>query len=183
MDRQFVEAVAWAQREYDRNSQSYVDQAEAAGGRWWKPSRFSDLAEGRWGKARHHLDLIYVIDCSKADRHLADPSPRAAWDTLLDVAQQYRQSGESMPLPLQRWLADVAAGHKRPRKISTERRARVAWIRDVAPRLEDQFPKLPRTRRGSGMAGSGRSVADVLGKVTGVGYKTVEPVLRNLPKK
>ena len=88
-----------------------------------------------------------------------------------------------MPIPLQRWLADVAADRKPPRKISTERRAREAWMRDVAPQLEDRFPGLPGTRRGSGMAGSGRSVADVLGKVAGTGYKSAEGVLRNLPKK
>lgn len=180
---EFADAVTWARHEYHRSFREYLDQAEATSGRWWKPSRFSGLAEGRWEKARHLLDLTYLIDCSEGDLGLPHPSPRAAWDTLLAVAQQYRRGAESMPVPLQRWLADVAAGRKPPRKISTKRRAREAWIRDVAPQLEGRFPGLPRTRRGSGMAGSGRSVADVFGTVAGKGYKSAEGVLRNLPKK
>ena len=180
---EFTDAVAWARREYARSFHEYLDQAEATGGRWWKPSRFSGLAEGRWGKARHLLDLTYLIGCSEGDLGLPHPSPRVAWDTLLAVAQQYRRGDESMPVSFQRWVADVAAGRKPPRKISTERRAREAWMRDVAPQLEDRFPGLPGTRRGSGMAGSGRSVADVLGTVAETGYKSAEGVLRNLPKK
>ena len=102
---------------------------------------------------------------------------RSAWDSVSLIAQGALRRGESLPIGLAAWVADVLAERRpRPTKGKNTNANRDHIVTGAVAHVIERFG-LTATRngsRGESCTAEGGSACDVVGAAANMGYKNVE---------